>query len=509
MRNLLYFPKKQGRESTNSQSMLSIVIIFGLVATLLVLFFTNQIDLLFAILHLLVIGSIFVRAPVYGVLLLLALSTTTGFFNRLALFISGEPAPLDFIRAALEIVVLFMTIYAFNCRLAVNHRKTRLIDNLVYAYFIICTIYTFNILYAPPLVTIWGWRWVVVPIMLYFVGRCIGYSRKNIARFYQMLSLLLLILSSYAVYQAAVGLPGFEKAWFAQLPGADRAASIIEGSIFLAGRPRLPSMTEGYVTFTILAGYFFLMVLLSPRRSLPGMFSIIQKLALLMTGLYLFLTLERSAIAMIAVGITVVIGLHLRLRVRKLSLVIIILLGGIGFTVLRHINTSQIPGTINTIALRRLIELANPLKASTVQGRAVDVWPRAWQRFRENPFGYGLGTFHMTSQNQRLGYTFFFAPHNNYFLILLETGVVGLLIFLLLILRYIRFLLQAINTNANKIMIKGAIASLSGILAVGFFNIPIDPPVAYFFWFTMGLFVTFLGQEYTSNGSGLPLNLSD
>jgi O-antigen ligase len=92
------------------------------------------------------------------------------------------------------------------------------------------------------------------------------------------------------------------------------------------------------------------------------------------------------------------------------------------------------------------LELANPSKAVTVQGRVSEIWPIAWERFVSNPFGYGLGSFHTTRLNALMGYDFFIPPHNMYFQIALETGVIGLLCFLILIWYYFWNTIKAYQT---------------------------------------------------------------
>jgi hypothetical protein len=467
-------------------------LIFGL---FLGLAYLKQFDILFGLIILGVLVLFFFHSPTSGVMLLLALSTMIGLFSRLALYLAKGPAAFDFIRASVELGAILYTYRAIRSNPPFRKWTAHIVVVLVSAYLVISTLYTFNIIYASPLITIWGWRWVCIPVLLFFVGRTAGLKENSLPRFYKMLVVLLLMLSSYAVYQAAIGLPVFDKYWFDRLPDAEKASSIIEGSFFIAGKPRIPSMTQGHVNFTLLSGYLFLLVLFIPGYMLSNNYKRLRILALFVTGLYILITLERSAIGMIVLGIGVAIFMKMRWKLGRISIILFLITGITGVILMNSIDPSQIPWTKDTIALRRVFELANPIKANTVEGRANVVWPQALRRLAENPLGYGLGTFHTTSQNQKLDFSFFIPPHNMYLQIILETGIIGLLVFVLLILVYFRVLMKARVRREDRNIIIGAITSLTAILTIAMVNYPLELPVGFFFWFLTGITVTYVSQH--------------
>jgi O-antigen ligase len=493
---LIDTPPRNTQKQTGIDLQIFWITLTGVIFVVLAgLAYLRQFDLLFGVIFLTILVFLFFHSPISGVAVLLVMSAMIGFFSRLALYLAKGPAAFDFIRASVELGAILYAYRAFRSSPPFRKRTVHIVNLLVIAYLVISTLYTFDIIYAPPLMTIWGWRWVCIPILLFFVGRTVGQKENTLPLFYKMLVVLLLILSSYAVFQAAIGLPVFDRYWFERLPNTEQASSIIEGSFFIAGKPRIPSMTQGHVSFTLLSGYLFLLVLFIPDYMLSKNYKRLRLLALFVTGLYLFITLERSAIGMIGLGIGVAVFMKMRWKVGRISIILLSIIGLAGGFLVNSIDPSQIPWTKDTIAFRRVFELANPARANTVVGRAKVVWPQALQRLFENPLGYGLGTFHTTSQNQKLDFSFFIPPHNMYLQIILETGIIGLIVFVLLILVYVRVLLRARLRREDRNITIGAITSLTAILAIAMVNYPLELPVAFFFWFLMGITVTYVSQH--------------
>lgn len=464
----------------------------GLILIILFSFFLGQVYIAFAGIIIIIALFVFFRSPIGGIMIILVASATTGFFNRLALYLSGTPAPIDYIRFGIELLIIIFGARLLITRPIKNHRLAVFVDVSVWAYLIFSTIYTINLIYVGPLVTFWGWRWTCLPIIMYFIGRRLGYSQYFVEIFFKTIILLLLLLSGYAIYQAAVGLPFFEKLWFSLIPAADRASAIIEGSMFIAGKPRLPSLTSNHVSFTLLAGYLFILILLIPKKFLSNPFRILRLVTLISTTIYLFLTLERSAVAMIIVGLFSVVFLSFRKHLGRISWVLVLIIIVLGLTTMSLIDVNTIPWTQETIAFRRVVELTNPFQANTFRGRATSVWPVAFDRLKANPLGYGLGTFHTTSQNQTLGYSFFIPPHNMYLQIALEIGIIGFVIFIVLIFSYIRLLIKAYVIGREKKLVFTAFSSLAAVLAVGIVNYPLEPPLAFFFWLFTGITTSYL-----------------
>ena len=160
-----------------------------------------------------------------------------------------------------------------------------------------------------------------------------------------------------------------------------------------------------------------------------------------------------------------------------------------------QIDSQRIPKTEGNIVVVRTLELLNPLQAETVRWRLQSVWPEALERVWANPFGYGLGSYQTTRDNQvevDSGTGFYFPPHNAYLQLTLETGVIGGLLYVLLLLCYGWYLVRVAVRHGSPYVAR-ALAVLLAVSALGMFN-PVQPPLTLFFWFSMGLTVSCLAR---------------
>jgi len=444
-----------------------------------------MLDLLFGIGHLLVLLYFLIRRPTTGIFTLLILSTTTGFFSRLALYLSKAWAPFDFIRFSIEVGIIFYAAFS-ALRQTKRQNKSNSIDILVWANLIFCTICMFNFSLAGPQVTLWGWRWTCLPMILYFLGRNIPYSEVYTKHFNQMFVVLLFLQSVYAIIQATIGLPPHDQYWLnLYIQQGTQTRSMIEDGIYIAGRVRYPSLTVGHTYFSYILAASFLWVLLTPAKTLR--YPRLKHITLLIGIICIIVTAERVAIGMIAIGIGVAIAMQMRRQFGRwlflFSSVIILF----GLLALSTIDTQAIPKTENNVVVVRILELVNPLKAETVRWRLEIVWPEAMTRIIENPLGYGLGTYETIRFNQEqfdAGIGYYFPPHNTYVQRALETGVIGLLLYLWLMFAYCRMLVRAYIKYRYKFVVN-ALALTFAVLLLGLFD-PVQPPLTLFFWFTMG-----------------------
>lgn len=459
--------------------------------------------LLIAAMQLMLIVILYKYAPLSGILWIIAFSSTTGLFQRLTLYSSGAYPQPDSIRFALEIGILIYFIRFVLTRRSSKTGFTFGIDLAVWGYLILSTLYTFNIFYTIPAVTIWGWRWVCIPMLLYFVGRQIGQEQTNMRRVYQVLIIILFIQAAYGAYQSIIGIPFYEQPWIADLHSQEPANAYIEGSKFLAGKPRIPALTEGHTSGGFLIPYLLLWVFFLPTYTLNKRYRLLRWAAIGMGLLFLLFSNERSAVGMAAIGI--IIGVTLKLRRKTGRGIYFLIIPGILLVMflMSLVDPAQIPWSEDTILLRRLLELTNPFRSGTLAGRLTEYWPILWKLFVANPLGYGLGTFHDTSANmaypQRIG----FAPHNMYLQIALEVGLVGILSFTLVITLFIRMIYKFNNVLLRieqAHIIPSVFSSLVAFLAIGVANHPIETfPLALLFWFLMGVIVAHMNvawQQY-------------
>lgn len=449
---------------------------------------------------LIVISGWFARSSFnVGVLWIVGSSTFLGFFQRLILFSTGQLPSPDYARLALELSILlytFFVIRSFFSRHA-SPAKIRLkwLDVFVTAYLGISTLYTFNLIYAEPAITVYGWRWVCIPIFMYYIGRAIGRTPNTIYTFNKFIIILLLLQAGYGAFQSIFGYPAFEQPWV-EVRRAIQGSVGVEDSLFIAGKARIPALTDGHTTSGFLIPILFLWTLFTSERFLDRNWKINRRLALLFGLLFLGFSNERSAIGMVGIGLIVAVFLYARKRLGVVVFFLSIPAIALAFVLMSQIDPSTIPVTQDTIVLRRLLELLNPLQSRTFAGRINVYWPIFWEFLAKNPLGYGLGTFHETTVT--LGTEWGRSPHNMYLQIVLETGVAGLAMFVAIIISYLSMLYKygtRLPVPDAMHVVLGAATTFVAFLAIGVANLPIETfPLAIQFWLSVGLVTSYLTE---------------
>ena len=121
-------------------------------------------------------------------------------------------------------------------------------------------------------------------------------------------------------------------------------------------------------------------------------------------------------------------------------------------------------------------------------------WPKLLHRLRQSPvIGYGLGVFGFAalSAAERRGPVADPLGVDNYYLTLgLNTGIIGLVLFLVLVYAVLRHGLRALSLGdgqGSRNVLVGLIAGLLVFLASGLFSNLIESfPISAFFWFIVG-----------------------
>jgi O-antigen ligase len=124
---------------------------------------------------------------------------------------------------------------------------------------------------------------------------------------------------------------------------------------------------------------------------------------------------------------------------------------------------------------QEIIERFDPSKAEDMQdyssGR-LGIWRRGVALFLESPiFGHGQNSFVELSQLQNIGKVF--TMHNDYLNCLVEFGIVGLILFLLVFYKIFQNMWQSLNTTASpweKRLYISYIAGFCGYLTGMFFT---------------------------------------
>ncbi|MBU0707714.1 O-antigen ligase family protein [Patescibacteria group bacterium] len=130
--------------------------------------------------------------------------------------------------------------------------------------------------------------------------------------------------------------------------------------------------------------------------------------------------------------------------------------------------------------------LTDDSEESSVDWR-IKVWTEMSRKIEDRPyFGYGLGTFPFLREQMIKGFFISTEAHNDYLRLTIEVGIIGLLIYLIILLKNIFNLIKSyINSTYqhNKIWFLGAIGLALAFMFMSFFdNILQGTAVMWAFW---------------------------
>lgn len=247
-------------------------------------------------------------------------------------------------------------------------------------------------------------RWITLPLLLYFMGRDL-FAGERLGKLLLFIGILSAVHAVYGILQQFIPYP-----WLMEVG---------------ATRPHAPSgtMVGGYTrSFSTMDPYLFgaLMsfgAVAGLGMALRGEKGAFRWLAMaFLTSLGAVLSLARYAWVMLWVGY-VSLGLWTRSR-----LVIALAIGAL--------IALQIP--VEGLWRERTQDVRAPFAPTSTVTARMTFWKKALQEVWEHPFGMGLGTLGIgrwSEDSPRLfGYTT--GADNNYLYILVETGWVGLLLYL-------------------------------------------------------------------------------
>ena len=269
----------------------------------------------------------------------------------------------------------------------------------------------------------------IIPILSFYIGYVLSKSPQNKVVFNDI-NILYFITIFYAIVQEISfysGKLGEVLPW-----DAEYLSSILKGpNNFLqpGGLLRFFGTMNSFVEFQIVSLFLGTFLWLNREKIKTKK---LLKLNMILMVIFLSLALERSPIVMGVVLLLVwniknlVINYKVLLRyVFVSSVVIILLLVNIDFLKSNHLTTGAYQRLYNAITL-------NLRNDQAIQERVNEPWKQALKLARENYFGIGPGRLSPSAKNiYPKGYI---GPHNNFLAVYLAYGLVGLLLFLILLL---------------------------------------------------------------------------
>lgn len=207
----------------------------------------------------------------------------------------------------------------------------------------------------------------------------------------------------------------------------------------------------------------------------------------------------------IALAVSILFFLYLSSRMGKLKagmrkFFVLVVAGGIALVILTASTKPVLFSEIKTEALSLVFFSGMQNKpANNVLWRLV-VWRDMLKELSEKPlFGWGFGRPFLSRTAKSLGWTYgekegWIDPHNSHLNIAYKTGIIGYLVFLLIMVRFfkriIRFLLHTREDNKSKLYIAALLTCSVYVLVLSFFEVVLEGPfMGSFLWISMGLIV--------------------
>jgi len=386
------------------------------------------------------------------------------FFEGLILYIARiitETSGYSIVKFFWELIIIFYFFYSF--RGGINW-------SLIYLLSLIIILSTAFSLHNNILNYIYGFRWLIIPILSYFVIS----KENNIEQVRKIIYFIIFITGILSIKQYLF--PSESDFEFIKISTGSlhqyyeslRPEKFGEASLFLNGRIRSFGIFNANLNNVIITSSLINILLYIYKDDIKKVLFISLPYLL-----YLIFSLDRTGILYLIIPLLVYIYWKMPMKMFKfLSIILIILI------YLKYILTNPYfyNLTIYDPKLRRLLESINPFSALTVRTGRFYLWLKAIDVLKNKSIitGYGLGT---TINSPRID--IIIAPHNSYLQLLIEIGLVGLFLYLLLIYKMIKL----INNNYQKL----AFSIIFPIILNAFFNDNFYGTNAISLFFTLGI----------------------
>lgn len=269
-----------------------------------------------------------------------------------------------------------------------------------------------------------GWRFLASSILIHFLG---FYAFNNINQIWRLLRLFWLtaaITCLYGLWQQWQGYTAVDLAWIDDLAATMRIAG--------TGRYRLMSSFGSAVDF----GFYLSLAITTLAAPVlfrwPQMARYLPHLVLFTTAV--LLTYVRAAWAASFVGLLLLVAMYIwRNRWLRLFGPAILSFALILLLLTPTLLNAASPYISNPALQQRLVSLANPLDDKSMQDR-FERWRNMWQPINQYPQGVGVGmtgaaSLRYADEKALVPVT----SDNTYLRVLIETGWLGLALFLWLL----------------------------------------------------------------------------
>jgi O-antigen ligase len=341
-----------------------------------------------------------------------------------------------------------------------------------------------------------GFRYFAFFLLMVPIGMIIFQNKQDVINYLKLTSLLGVIVAIYSIFQALSDFPSWDRRWF-ELAVLQYNPLPLN---YLAGFEFSWEEVRKFSTFSsppATASFFVISIILTMGLmfNARGLYKMLYITCIFIMGAGLFFTYTRGCWIALVAGIYIRIVLRnlkysqKSIRVRNTLIVVLVFLiltvSGISF--IKSVNKDFFSKYTSTSVASRVISLSSIFSNTSMTDRYY-TWSKALKLASEHPFtGLGMGTSSIASG--RAGKAFH--VDNLYFKLLIETGLPGLILFLLL-LWYIYSHSRGLIKNADSENTINLISTLTAVIVSMAFYGLVAPVVdltiiAVYFWFITGL----------------------
>jgi len=437
-----------------------------------------------------------------GMILAIAGSYFMPFLSRLMLGATATVLKPDLLAAGPDVLLgIVGGVYIVNMASSRHLARSGRLTRVILVFVLLSIVQVFNP--AKSISTgFYGARVDILPIVMYFVGR--DYLQEDFLVHWVLRAVMTFSLldMGYAFYQYFVGYPAWDQAYLAAFPDVQRMM-IWEGTHELVGFRKLFSMSGGSYDLQYPLALFGILLASLPGNALSRDTRLLRICYFLSLGFLFALGIERTPLAMFLVGLFASAAIRLGgkwARLLLLSSLVCVALYAVGGSWVRPYLMQS-----GSLKLVRLGELFDPFNASTLQSRAIQIWPLAWAYIKESPLlGYGVGSA-TQSAGGRFG-ELLIAPHNWYLKVWLELGAGGLFLLIVLIILCLDTASKAARNPCvglvTRYVATGFWGAIIAVLLAAVANIPLEYHLAIFFWLLVGFVARDQERSAQHAGSG-------
>ena len=400
-------------------------------------------------------------------------------------YATGNLPEFDILGFAPSLILIFMIVSEisrayFNREIIFTDRPRRYV-----LFFIIVAILSIFNPNGSIFVGMAGFQRNMLPTMLIMLlSASLFKTADDWERLKKLLSIVGIISIVYGLLQFTSGILPWEKLWFQKVAFKNDVAGWLTIG-FRGIEFRIYSFFYSYAGFFYTNVLIFSVLYASSKPETPQWIKI-RKLYFLLWFAVLAVSMERMA-SIMTLSAIVVISYFKGSTHRKRNIVIAsiasisIIYGGL-------IALAPVLESTGVTKLIRLAELANPLSAGSIEVRRNEIWAPAIDLIKSHPLGMGLGFGSATIAGGMVQrWSVNVQPHNEILQKTLETGLIGGLVYCLLLISMLILFKEISNTRGNLANVgAGMMGGTVAFILCGMLNLTFSGTPGIIYWTLAG-----------------------